>query len=440
MTQTPPFNVIAERHLLGGLIIDPSTLPECMSIIPGPEVFWLRAHSVLFGLIVSLSVAEAPVDSQALAVAADRAQDIVDAGGQSWIAKLAEESPGPATLPHHARIIRDLHQRRMLMVAGEQLAQDAAQANERTADDIAASAAERIAKAVSVLSSATVKIGDASAQVVEALCSAKPAYLPTPWPEFDIEFGGLAQGCINTFMGTPSSGKTTLCLQLIRHLAGVGIGTMIFSNEQGPRRVAASMLTMESGVPVHDRWGRGTASVDEIRSVQQAAERLATLPIEQVSSSMNASQIVQQARFAKQRGFRVVFVDYLQQLPALPDCHSDRERIAESMKMLSRIRDLDMTLLLVSQIDKSTSKGTAMQGDSKRRISMFDGLGAAEIEQGSDWMFSVFRPHQHETPGDDIDDWRERQGTTELAVLKAKFGARGMFALRFHPLRMEFSR
>ena len=163
-----------------------------------------------------------------------------------------------------------------------------------------------------------------------------------------------------------------------------------------------------------------------------------TWTFSQLRPSMNAQQIVQQAKFAKQRGAKVIFVDYLQQIPALPGCNSDRERIAESMKMLCRIRDLDLTLLLVSQIDKSTSKGTAIAGDSKRRPTMFDGLGAAEIEQGSDYMYSVFRPHQHEQPGDDIDWWRYSQSLTEFAILKSKYGAKGVHNLRFNTSRMEF--
>ena len=282
-------------------------------------------------------------------------------------------------------------------------------------------------------------MADACAEVLDDLESGKAAMIPTGFDEFDREFGGIPAGCVVTMMGTPSSGKTTLCLQILRNMARRGVRSLIFSNEQGAKRIAATLLTMESGVQVHDRMGRGQATRDEREKIAAAALEIAGLPIEQMPHSMHAGQIYAQAKFAKQRGVELIYIDYLQHLPWLPGCNSETERIGESMKMLARIaRDMGLTVLIVSQIDKATSKASAIAGEAKRRPTMFDGIGSSAIEQASDWIYSVFRPHMHDPLGDDPDQWRYEQSMTEWSVLKAKFVTRGSHALRFDPGAMEF--
>lgn len=440
MVTEPANDLFAEQILLCTLIHYPEELPVAHEFIDGPECFWSPENGSLWAGINRLHAEGLPITPDSLKqIVGETATVLGDAFFRGMFAdrwKIGNISA--ATIPHYAQTVREKHQVRNLSVVGREIAR-LAESKDALPVDIAARAADMLGQAVTQKQAGFVRIADAAHEVVEELCGGVPAYLPTPWPNFDTDMGGIAKGCVTTVLGAPSSGKTTWCLQLILSFAERGLPVTIFSNEQGPKRVAATFLSMKTGIQIHSLWGKGGTTNAQLAKITEAALEFEKLPLVQVPNSMNARQIYQHAKLAKQRGCKIILVDYLQQLPPLPHTNSDKERIAESMKEIARIRDLDMTVLLVSQIDKATGKGGVITGESKRRPSMFDGVGAGEIEQGSDWIISVFRPHMHELATGTVDDWEYKQSIAEVAVLKAKFGARGMCNFRFHPGTMQFT-
>jgi replicative DNA helicase len=441
----PPHSLEAEMALLGGLILaDHPTIAEAQTILPGPNAFWVTRHGAIYAAILACAASmpfgatsEAAVGVAPLLVAVQPGWEGEGNPGE-YIVKLVTETPGAATVPHFAKIVRDLHQRRMLAQAGEILAQAANDPNGRDNDALASMAADAIGRAVSGgRQDVVVSIGSACDGVLDDLSKGVPSVLSTGIPKFDREFGGFPAGCVTTVMGTPSSGKTTLCLQILLGFSKSGHGVMVFSNEQNCRRIAATLLTQSGAGPIHRLMSQGNATGEQIEAAHEASTRIRTLPVSMVEEPMHAAAIFAHAKLAKSKGVSVVMVDYLQDLPPIPGYITGEERVGEGMRNLKRIaRELGMTCIIVSQVDKATSK-------TGQRPTMYDGMYSSRIEQASDMMIAVWReflnvPMPVGCSEFEMENWREQNRRAELCLLKNKYGPKGNVVLRFDPARMMF--
>ena len=438
-TTQPPHDLTAEACVLGAILLDPDALPEVMTILTGAEAFWLPRNEAVYRAMLQLSSDNSPVSADALISALTNHRDFATPKEVENHLSAALGENGRSQPTHFARIVAEKHRLRLLDLAAQNMSASILMGL-GDSGDIAGKASDEMSKAVSGGKAALISMTDAFGMVLAQLQSRKPAFMSTPFKAFDAEFGGIPDGACCTLMGTPGSGKTTLCIQLLAHLADQGVPVLLYSNEQTPMRIAATLLSQRSGLPIHDRLGRGSATLAEEQAAMEAAANCGPMPIFQCSQSLNAREIYAQAKLCRQRGVRVVYVDYLQQLAPLPGMNNEAERIGESMRLLQAItRDMGMTTIVVSQIDKATSKGTTHAGDAKRRPTMFDGVGSGKIEQFSDCIYSVFRPHMHDPVDEnDIEGWKYRRSITEFSVLKAKFGPCGSVSLRFNAPTMEF--
>jgi KaiC/GvpD/RAD55 family RecA-like ATPase len=149
--------------------------------------------------------------------------------------------------------------------------------------------------------------------------------------------GGFYPGELIYFGARPKMGKTTIALQIARHVASQGYGVLFVSLEMSPGALTRRMLAQESGVPASVlKSGHPTEMQWDLLS--RAMDKLNTVNIQLRNDIHSSSDIedVLRALEPSQVGFLVV--DYLQLLYAPETKEKGRlsvEAVSQHLRMLS---------------------------------------------------------------------------------------------------------
>src|SRR2546428_2547186 len=271
-------DIEAEQALLASLMQSPGLYWDLLDLLT-PEVF---SHTTLTwqALVLALETGQSP------SIPAD------------WL---------PAPDPHAtAHRLVDLHQRRLLAVAQERLAQ--ALFDETTpAPDIVALLEEEALRVQAALRDTTAgRLQWASALVSQVLADAESRRrqreetgsavlgVTTGLTQLDNILGGLSEG-LYLLAGPPGMGKTTLALQLAA-AATRDIPVVVVTFEHAPANLTMKMLCARAGVKLRDVQ-RSYADLAKLRHAAEAwepvAQRLAVL---EGGSPCTAGQGCAQAR------------------------------------------------------------------------------------------------------------------------------------------------
>ena len=93
--------------------------------------------------------------------------------------------------------------------------------------------------------------------------------LTTGYVELDRLTGGLTAGEIFLLSGATGAGKTSLALNIVRHIVRQGKAVLYFSLEESGELISQRLLSLESGVPLDAIRNRG-ASGAEARELTRA--------------------------------------------------------------------------------------------------------------------------------------------------------------------------
>lgn len=455
----PPNAPEAEMALLGAIILSPKVLPEVMAIIPDSAAFFGEAHATIYRAL-TITYGSARGGDLATLAAELRAQGQFDAiGGGDYLSKLAGETPGPASAPHYAKIVAGQHRlRELIRVCGESLheAYTCASTDPSAIDAVVTGGMEKVSS-VQARSSEffDISVKDAEDEVLDDIENhSKPsAMLKTGIEPIDEQFGGIPRVGVMGILAAPSVGKSTLMLQMLQNI-GLGmdgqepVASRIFSYEQPPKRVAATMWTQRSGVQMHAAMNNRGAGLSPEEWTNALSARTNHPSVRICRIALNGAEIFNRARVYREQGVGIVAVDYLQLLRPIPGYESGEERQGENIRWLQRIGvELEMLVILIGQIDKEAAR--TVRGNDERPPVASDYKGSSAYEQLIDVSWGLHRPHRHLPkpligPGGDfaayaeIESWRQKVNETTLGVDKAKYGPLGRVSLRFCPQSMTF--
>lgn len=426
--RSPPHSQEAEMAALGCLVLDPSLVPQARVLVP-PEAFYLERHAILWQAILDTWDQHGALDLTLVCARMDASGHDGDKA-VDYLVDLAEQVPTATNLAHYAAVVADKARlRRAVEDMGAIMHRVYTTPVE--ADTVVQAMAESAASLANVDGLVeSVTLTTAEVDVLECIDHRRRDVVATGVPVLDRLQGGLPRQGVVVVYGYPSSGKTTLTLTMAVGLAKGGLPVRVFSNEQGARRVAATIMSSSAGVPVHRHLNMGTQpGVEERLELDKVVADHAGLDLRLVERSLAAPQIANEVRLAHARGGPgVAIVDYLQDLPGWDSFQDSTPRIGESMRVLAQVaRDLGWLVVVVSQLDKSAAK-------ENRAPRLADGLGSSVIEQRSDFTMYVWRPHQGERPeqtGDEVVDranrrrYVNRQRRVEVGIIKNKYGPLG---------------
>ncbi|WP_131781807.1 replicative DNA helicase [Legionella gresilensis] len=425
----PPHSAEAEQSIIGGLMLDNQAWDKVSTKLCEAD-FYRTEHRTLFRAIVELARKGQPFDVVTLLNTLKTSDELDQAGGETYLFELANNTPSVANISAYADIVREKSvQRQLIGVAGD--IADAAYnpAGREVAEllDLAETKVFAIAEQTggdggpesikSILVRAVEKI-DALYHNGDAITG-----LATGLTDLDELTSGLQPSDLIIVAGRPSMGKTTLVMNMAEHAAiRGGKPVLVFSMEMPSDSLAMRMMSSLGRIDQH-RLRTGKLTDDDWPRVTSAVHMLSEAPLfmDDTPGLSPAEMRARARRVAKEYGqLGLIVVDYLQ-LMKVPGFKAENRtaeisEISRSLKSLAK--ELKVPVVALSQLNRSLE-----QRHDKRPV-MSDLRESGAIEQDADVICFIYRDEVYN------EDSPEK-GIAEIIIAKQRNGPIGRVKVAF---------
>ena len=428
--KTEPFNIEAERSVLGSMLIDNETIRFVTDSL-GKNDFYVVSHRHIFETIVNVYDKQNGVDLVILKDALIKRSLLEKVGGVKYIMKLEESVPSVSNVVYYAEIVQEKAIIRDLITATLKIQQEAhnnpSDLNEllylaeREISDIAL---RKFAKPVSKMNDVLQCTKDYIVHLQEG--DSKLAGIPTGFIDLDEITCGLQKGELIIIAAWSGMGKTSLVLNIAEHVgANLKKPMLFFSMEMSAQQISQNMLCSAAKIDAH-LMSTGKLSDNDLSKLSLAMENLSESAIFiDDTPGLGFLEIRAKARHLKlQHDIQLIIIDGLQLMEAgrAVDRQQDTSRILSGLKALAR--ELDVPVIAVYQLNHSveTREGYT-PGILDLRKSGF-------IEQDADVVILLHR--------EDYYDPTKKRGEVDLSIVKQKTGPTGQITLKFQQKFLRF--
>ena len=122
--RVPPQDIVAEKSLLGAIMLSDAVMPEILTIIK-PRDFYDKRHEIIFAAMVSLYDQHKPIDLLTLTSELKAQKKLKEIGGAPYLTELSNFVPAASHAKAYAEIIEQASVRRRLIKAGSEIANKA---------------------------------------------------------------------------------------------------------------------------------------------------------------------------------------------------------------------------------------------------------------------------------------------------------------------------
>lgn len=428
-----PFNLDAERSVLGAIFIRQNTLDEAADL--GVGDFFLPAHQRIFGAMRELFARGSVVDvltvEDELRAAGELAR--LD-GGSAYLLDCANAVPTAENAKHYIAIVmRTAVLRRLIAVTAD--IQSSAYGDFHEIQEFLAEVRHKIAGIDVPDQGGPALISEGLSDTMQSIQdrAANPSahFLTTGLRGFDENIGGLRGGNLVVVAARPGMGKSALALDILLNAASKGIPSLLFSMEMNRMEIQERALAKRArvngrkvvtGHMEHDEWHRLT----------RAEPGIASLPLWLDTRSMSAQRICSVSRrwFARQkfaegsRKIAAIAVDYLGLVPSTGDEENRAHEIAAMTRAFKLLAgELDVPIILLAQLNRDGVKAA-------RKPIISDLRDSGAIEQDANM---VIFPWWEGTPN------LQGRHPAQIIVGKNRGGPMGEVDVWWEPEFMTFS-
>jgi replicative DNA helicase len=428
--KTEPFNIEAERSVLGTMLIDNETIRFVTDSL-GKNDFYVVSHRHIFETIVNVYDKQNSVDIIILKDVLINRSLLEKAGGAEYLIKLEESVPSVSNVVYYAEIVQEKAIIRDLITATLKIQQEAhnnpSDLNEllylaeREISDIAL---RRFEKPVSKMHDVLQCTRDYIVHLQEG--DSKLAGIPTGFIDLDEITCGLQKGELIIIAAWAGIGKTSLVLNIAEHVgANLKKPILFFSMEMSAQQISQNMLCSAAKIDAH-LMSTGKLSDNDLSKLSSAMENLSESAIFiDDTPGLGFLEIRAKARHLKlQHDIQLIIIDGLQLMEAgrEVDRQQDTSRILSGLKALAR--ELNVPVIAVYQLNHlvETREGYT-PGILDLRKSGF-------IEQDADVVILLHR--------EDYYDPTKKRGEVDLSIVKQKTGPTGQIILKFQQKFLRF--
>jgi replicative DNA helicase len=425
----PPHNLEAEVSVLGSLLLNKDAIIRIADFLRATD-FYSPKHALIYSAIIELYEHREPIDILSLSNKLNDQNNLDSAGGESTIASLAAAVPTAGHVEHYARIVQKKATLRRLISAAASISELGF--NEESEVNLVLDEAEQNLFAVSQqhLRQSFVPMKTVLTEAFHRIDSLHKGDgnlrgLPTGFGPLDNLLSGLQRSDLVILAARPSVGKTSLALDLARHIAvreKAPVG--IFSIEMSKEQLADRFICAEAGV---DLWKMRTGHLssegfpdDDFSHINRAMAVLSEAPIFiDDSASSNIMEIRTLARrLQSEHGIGFLVIDYLQLLEG--DSRDGRvqevSQISRALKSLAR--ELNVPILALSQLSRAVE--TRLPPVPK----LSDLRESGSIEQDADVVLFLYPRGRHEKTA-------ESPNIVDVIIAKHRNGPTGVISLYF---------
>lgn len=390
----------AERAVLAAMLLSADAAMLVRTLLQ-PAMFYRTGHQALFTAMLRVQADGMSIDPLTVAAALEAAGTLAVAGGKTYLGGLLDEIPTAANVQYHAALVRQYAERRQLRRLGQELAAGAEDVTVGL-DDVRDRASRRLLEVISGEEAFGYKpAGVGVRKVIQRLqdieAGTTTAGLVTGFPELDERLdGGFAPGDLVLIVGVPSSGKTSLMVNILERVAREGHGaTALVSAEVTEEIVMRGLLAGIAGVPV-SHLKRGELSGSEARAVLAAAAQLERTPffIDDSDTPAVEDVIVRTTLLkAKEPTLAAVGVDFLQMIQRRDRARGESEelnleRIAYDLKGLAK----RLGVVLFAAVQPNDKQ---IEDREDKRPQVRDIARSSGPRRAADAILLIYRPGQY---------------------------------------------
>lgn len=425
----PPHSIEAEQAVLGGLLINNSVW-EHVSERVSEDDFYRKDHRAIFRAISLLDDEGQPYDVVTVAEWLDNHQQLDDAGGLTYLAALAERTPGVSNVKAYADIVRKRSVLRQLIQATNTISDNIFNPEGRTNEQILDIAEQTVFEIAEKESKGRRTYDTIKDLLVGALDKIDELFhrdspitgVATGFHDLDEKTAGLQPSDLIIIAGRPSMGKTALAINIAEHaVIKDKLAVAVFSMEMPGSSLAMRLLSSLGSIDQHkirtgklkdEDWPRLTSAVEIMQN--------ARLYIDD-TPALTPSEIRARCRriHREHKGLDLVIVDYLQLMQVAGNTENRATEISEISRSLKAMaKELKVPVIALSQLNRSLE-----QRQDKRPV-MSDLRESGAIEQDADLIMFIYRDEVY-------NEGTSEEGKAEIIIAKQRNGPIGKVLLTF---------
>lgn len=431
-----PYNLDAERAVIGGLLIENSAAADVLPLLnaDGRE-FYHTGHRLIFQTVLSLIDKGSVADLITVCDELRNREQIDKAGGVSFVSEVVDGAITAANVRYYAEIVKSYAIRRNIINEALKVMEAAYNPSNDVSETL--EQAQRLILALSIKKEKNTlrNAHDLAKQTVSEIedKNKKGDLIPgisTGLSDLDSLILGLNRDDLIIIAGRPGMGKSALAGNIAQYVAMQGKPVAFFSLEMPGNSLMMRFLASHTGIDTR-HLRRGFVRDNQWPSLISAASVISGVPLFiDDKPDLTPMELRAKARSLKaEHNLALLIVDYIQ-LMRVPGRHDTREQaVAEISRTLKAIaRELSIPVIGLSQLNRQVDART----DKHPMLSDLRESGA--IEQDADVIAFIYRDDVYNKKPDN-----PNRGIAELEIAKQRNGATGNMLLRFDASTQTFS-
>ncbi len=396
MGKKPPQAVDVEEAVLGAMLVEPSVIDEAMEEL-SPDCFYDQHNRMVFEAMASLVNEHVAIDLITVSGKMRQQGTLETIGGPVVLARLSQNIGAAAHIEYYIKILKQKTIQRDLITASYDILNQSY--DESTdVDELIDNAQTKVFAAIQNNVKRDVQdIGSIINSVLDNLQELQTmtglSGVPSGFPSIDRVTQGWQKSDLIILAARPSVGKTAFALNVARNAAvEANMPVAVFSLEMSADQLGKRLITTESGLSGEKIKGGVKLEQYEWVQLEDTLKRLAKAPlyIDDTPGIPIMEFRTKAKRLVKQKGVRLIVVDYLQLMQGPVEVRGIREQevAAISRTLKATAKELDIPIIALSQLSRNAVQRTG--GSGKPQLS--DLRESGSIEQDADMVIFIHRP------------------------------------------------
>ncbi len=415
-----PHDLLAEKSLVGCLIIDGASYDEIIDLGITKTDFYHPKYGIMFDAISELSNKNQAIDYVTVCSKLSDIGKIEAVGGHSFVHEIVEDQASSANIYHYAEVVKNKSSLREMVRTAMRVA-DTGKSFTGNFSDFVQLVEESFFKLTNNIKKGNLlELNSCLRENLKDLedtsrVAGEMSGLTTGYTRLDQLVLGLQSGQLVVLAARPGMGKTSLALNMaVKSCKVSNLPVAIFSLEMLNKELSMRILSSEAKVDSKRLRMKNFLDTD-LRSIGMAVQELSALPIHiNDSGDTTVIDIQSQCRKIKsERGLGLVIVDYLQLLKPATNNPSREQQISEMSRSLkSMAKEIGCPVIALSQLNRS------VESRPDKRPNTSDLRESGAIEQDADIVLLIYR--------DDFYNKDSKEpGIAEVIVAKNRSGETG---------------
>lgn len=433
----PPQALDVEEAVLGALLIEPNCIDEAMDELT-VSCFYSEKHRMIFEAMRALLTEHVALDLLSVSHKLKSAGNLEAVGGTMALAQLSQKIGAAAHIEYYIRILKQKCIQRELITASYDILK-ASYEEGTNVDDLIDMSQTKIFAAIQNNVKRDVQeigsvINEAMDDIQRLQDSAGCSGVPSGFPSLDKITLGWQSSDLIILAARPSVGKTAFVLNLARNAAvDYNMPVAFFSLEMPAIQLAKRMMVSETrlsadkikgGVKLQPwEWEQLDIQLKRLSAAPLYIDDTPSLPVMEFRSKVK--------KLVKQKGVRLVVVDYLQLMQGPSELRGMREQevAAISRTLKATAKEMNVPIIALSQLSRQSENRVG----SNRRPQLSDLRESGSIEQDADMVIFIHR-YDYQGLNEDPND----VGKTQIIIAKHRNGAIADIDMRFRADEVRF--